>query len=159
MGFYNINQSSKKPIAVIDGTVSAKKMLTMNYFTFFYQYTVIDKKYFELDIPVEIGLGGCTISYSDSALHKTYRQSSGAIIPLGIGLQGIVKPIKWVGLSVLIGYRMVAEKSVGQNFNGVYSSIGLNFDLRQIVRDTKYYWFKRKSYTRHVRKILKKYGE
>ncbi len=155
LGFYAINQSSKKPYATKDGTVSAKKSLSMNYMTIFYIHSFIEKKYFELNVPVEIGLGGFKISYADSLSGKIYKQVSGGIIPIGIGLQAIFKPTKWVGISLLVGYRAVAEKSVNQNFNGAYSSVGLSFDIRQIIRDIRYKGVKRKHYRRQVKALLK----
>ncbi len=154
LGFYALSQNSRKPINTIDGTVSAKRSLAMNYFTFFYSYSFISTKNFELNLPVEIGLGKYRLTFSDSLSGVVYREEAGRIIPLGLGLQVILKPTRWIGFSLLLGYRAVAEKSLTQNFNGIYSSIGLTFDIRQIYRDTRYWGFTRRHYRKQVKAIL-----
>ncbi len=155
LGFYAINQNSKKPFATKDGTVSVQKSLSMNYMTVFYIHSFVDKRHFELNMPLEVGFGGYKITLGDSVTHKTYKEISGGIIPIGVGLQANFYPFreKWVGLSLLLGYRAVLDKDVNQNFNGAYSSIGVCFDIRQIYRDLKYH-SKRKHYRRNVKKVL-----
>jgi hypothetical protein len=154
LGFYNVGQESKKPIATLDGTVSAQRTVIMKYMTFFYYYSFIEKRYFELNMPLEIGLGNYEINFADPATRKIYRTQKGGMVPIGIGLQAVLKPTKWFGISLLVGYRYVAQKDVNQHFNGPYSALGLTFEIRQIHRDIRYYWIKKKHYRKEVKRLL-----
>jgi len=106
-------------------------------------------------LPLEIGLGGYDVKIQDSLTGKIFNDKKGGIIPIGIGVQPVYKPWKWVGVAFLLGYRIVLENNSNQNFNGWYYSFGLTVDLRQIIRDTKYYLIKKKHYNRVVKRTLK----
>ncbi|MBA3664283.1 MAG: hypothetical protein H0W61_08760 [Bacteroidetes bacterium] len=154
LGLYKMSQNSKRSVKTLDGVKTAERSVSLNYLTFFYQYAVIDKRYFELDIPLEIGIGGYDIKFQDTATGRIYKEIKGGIIPLGIGIQPVVKPLKWVGITFLCGYRFVASHTA-VNFNGLYYSIGLTLDIRQIIRDINYRGFKKKRYHSKLRVILK----
>lgn len=154
LGVYRMSQKSKRSVVTKVGNLSVQRTLSLNYLTLFYQYALIEKRYFELGLPFEIGLGGYDIKFQDTLTGKIYKELKGGIIPIGVGIEPIVKPFKWVGISFLLGYRFVASNSVA-NFNGLYYSVGLNFDVRQIIRDINYYGFKKKRYKRNVKEILK----
>ncbi|MGZ3901118.1 MAG: hypothetical protein ACXVNM_14840 [Bacteroidia bacterium] len=154
LGLYAMSQKSKRNVKTLDGPKAVERSISLNYLTLFYQYALIDKRYFEFDIPFEIGLGGYDIKFKDTLTGFTYRELKGGIIPFGAGLQPVIKPLKWVGISFLLGYRFVATNSAA-NFNGLYYSIGLNIDVRQIIRDINYYQFKKKRYRRKIKQILR----
>ncbi len=156
LGFYAISQVSQKPRTASDGTITADKNINMNYMTFFYLHSFIEKKYIDLNFPLEIGFGGYKITYSDHITKNVYKTYQGGIIPLGFGFQVILKPTTWVGISILGGYRLVigGRKESKEHFSGLYSSLGLTFDIRQIYRDIKYRGFVRKRYRREVKEIL-----
>jgi hypothetical protein len=155
LGAYKITQTSQRQVRSKDnGNRIVNQYLTLNYLTAFYQYTIIDKRYFELDLPIEIGLGNANIRFVDSLSQHELRRETLPIIPVGTGLQAIVKPFKWVGVSVLGGYRYVNEKGRNLNFNGWYYSFGLWLDVRQTYRDIKFYGFTRKKFRRQLAKII-----
>ncbi|MCW3077768.1 MAG: hypothetical protein JWO32_2377 [Bacteroidetes bacterium] len=154
LGLYGMSQKSKRSVLTKDGNLAVERTLSLNYLTLFYKYSLIEKRYFELGLPFEIGLGGYDIKFQDTVNGKVYKELKGGIIPFGVGIEPIVKPFRWVGISFLLGYRFVASHSVA-NFNGMYYSVGLNFDVRQIIRDVNYYGFKKKRYKKNVRAILK----
>lgn len=151
LGLYAMSQKSKRSIRTKDGQQTVERSLSLNYLTLFYQYAVVDKRYFEFDLPFEIGLGGYDIQFRDTVTGHIYREVKGGIIPLGLGVQPVFKPFKWVGIPLLLGYRFVGSNSVA-NFNGWYYSIGVSLDLRQIVRDSRYY-FKKRRFKREVKKL------
>ncbi len=153
LGFYKINQESKRQARTIDNNRTIKQYLTLNYTTTFYSYAFIEKKYFEINLPVEIGLGKYRIQVEDSATGKMISDKSAGIVPIGAGVELVIKPIRWVGLSSMGGYRYVRDNS-RINFSGWYYSLGLWLDIRQIYRDIKFYGFQKKKYNRAVREIL-----
>jgi hypothetical protein len=153
IGFYSLTENSKgKAVSkTTDNKEIINQRLKMNYMTFYYQHVLIDKKHFELDLPLEIGIGGFTIERTDSATGKVLPSIKSGIIPFGIGLMPIYKPWKWIGVSYLLGYRHA--KTSRLNFSGAYYSFGVWIDLRQIIRDTRYYLIKKRKYRKSVKKL------
>ncbi len=154
IGIYGMSQNSKKPLATREGTISAKKTISLNYITFFYEYALIEKKHFELDLPLEIGLGGYGVKLVDSLSGRILSDKKGGVIPIGVGIQPVYKPWSWLGITFLLGYRFVLDGNSNQNFNGLYYALGLSFDVRQVFRNSKYYLGKKRKYKKEVKRIL-----
>ncbi|MCE3260680.1 MAG: hypothetical protein K0S12_2321, partial [Bacteroidetes bacterium] len=57
------------------------------------------------------------------------------------GVQLVLKPVKWIGISNNIGYRFANERIV----DGYYYSIGIWLGFKPIITDMNYY-LKRKRY-------------
>ncbi len=75
-------------------------------------------------------------------------------MPLGAGAKFIVKHIRWVGISTMIGYRYIPYKQNLLDYDGLYYSLGIWVDFRQIYRDIKYYGVQKKRYRNKVKAIL-----
>jgi hypothetical protein len=114
--------------------------------TLFYQFALIDKRYFEIDLPVEFGLGGFDVKAVSQKDNRILRDVKGCIIPFGTGIDIIYKPL----ISGSLGYRFVAQKYANLNFNGAYYSIGIWVDIRQIYRDVRFYGFMTPKYKKRV---------
>lgn len=114
---------------------------------------IIDKRFFELDIPLEIGLGSYHISLEDTFAHKIITDKRGGVSLTAGGVNVILKPVKWIGVSGTAGYRLALDKNPNLNFSGAYYSVGLWIDLRQIYRDTRFYGFTRKNYRKHIKSL------
>ena len=153
-GYYTMTQKSQRPIKAEEQTITYDRYLNLNYYTFFYQYVLLDKRFVEIDLPFEIGSGKYSLKLMDPVTHEVYRTNSRSIIPLGAGLQVVLKPVRWVGFCVMGGYRYVYEKSVNLNFNGLYYSFGLWLDIRQIYRDIKFYGPIKKKYKKAMHEIM-----
>ncbi len=153
LGFYAVNGNTSKNVKTKVGNEDALTTLQLNYITLFYQYALIDKKHFELDIPLELGLGGFDVKTVSQKDGRILQDKKGGLIPFGFGLNFVYKPLKQIGISAMIGYRLVAEKNPTLNFNGLYYSIGLAFDIRQIIRDIRFYGFKRPKYRRAIKRL------
>jgi hypothetical protein len=154
IGLYAITQKSKANFRVLDDSISAQKSVSLNYFTFFYNVNLFEREHFGLALPVELGLGGYDIKLENAKTGRIYRNNKGGIILTGIGIQPTWMPLPWVGLSLLVGVRVVLDNATKENFNGLYYNFGLNFDIRQIYRDIKYRGFIRKKYRREVKKLI-----
>lgn len=151
IGGYRITQNSSQQIRKRDvSNRMQNEQLIINYGTLFYQYAIIDKRFFEFDIPFEVGFGKANIIEKDANTDLLISNRNVHIFPLGLGLQFIVKPIKWVGISFMGGYRYVQDNEDRLNFNGWYYSVGIWLEFRQIVRDTKFYGFQRRHYRKKV---------
>jgi hypothetical protein len=153
-GIYSLQNSSKQNVTTKnEKSIPAKRNLTLSYLTLFYQYVIIDKRFFELDLPLEVGLGGYHITLEDTFAHKIITDKRGGLSVTSGGVNMIFKPVRWVGVSGTFGYRIALDKNPNLNFSGAYYSIGLWVDLRQIYRDTRFYGFTRKKYRREIKKI------
>lgn len=151
IGGYKITQKSQRPLRTRDADNRVlEQYLTLNYLTLFYQNTLLDKKYIELDFPIELGPGRANLKLIDSAEHVKIKEINRNIITFGSGVQLVVKPVKWVGMSVMGGYRLVSDADRRLNFNGWYYAFGIWLDIRQIYRDTKYYSYLRPRYRRQM---------
>ncbi|MES2761930.1 MAG: hypothetical protein V4677_06975 [Bacteroidota bacterium] len=155
-GIYSLQNSSKQNVtSQNEKNIPAKRNLTLSYLTLFYQYVIIDRRFFELDLPLEVGLGSYHITLEDTFAHKLIADKKGGVSLTSGGVNLIFKPVRWIGVSGTFGYRIALDKNPNLNFSGAYYSIGLWVDLRQIYRDTRFYGFTRKKYRRELRSILK----
>ncbi len=153
---YSITNSSKKPQKLSDRNQKISyQNLKLGYLTLYYQYAIIDRRFFELDVPLEVGLGKYNYYLSDSAqniLPKT--AETGQMRLTGGGVNIVLKPFKWIGISGMVGYRFVAmNKNSHLNLNGLYYSYGVWVDLRQIYRDTRFYLIKRPKYRKQLKRL------
>lgn len=150
LGSYRLNRTPEKDAPIRDGY----RMNNLRYFTTFYEYFLLNARYVEIDLPFEIGLGNYSARIVDTLNTKRDQNISAGFIPLGSAVKVILKPVRWIGLSLMGGYRYVLEKKTNLNLNGVYYSLGVWVDIRQIYRDIKYYGFQKKKYRKAVDQIL-----
>lgn len=153
-GFYGLDKYSRRPLNLIDNDRYVNQYLKLNYYNFAYQYILFNKRYLQVNAPIEIGLGNYKIRVTDS-LQRPIRHISGDFVPINAGLLFIIKPVRWGGISLLGGYRYVREEQIRQiklNFRGWYYSIGIWVDARLLFRHSNYYLRKRK-YRKELRNL------
>ncbi|MBA2611107.1 MAG: hypothetical protein H0U95_03995 [Bacteroidetes bacterium] len=148
LGFYNLTNFSKNNTS-IDALYKVKQFSFVN---IFYEYFLMNKRFLEIDTPFEIGVGGFQAQVNDSASNGI--NISKLFVPLGAGVKFIVKPVRWIGLSSMIGYRYIPYKQNILGYAGFFYSFGVWIDFRQIYRDIKYYGVQKKRYRRSVNSIL-----
>lgn len=149
-GFYFLDKRKESPLSILDGRYNVNHFFALNYFDFSYQYILFNTKYFQAFLPLEFGYGNFKIT-SNSAT-STFSDFSGDFIPISAGVQLIVKPIKWLGISGMAGYRYVKQEQAALNLKGFYYSAGVWLDIRQIYRNYKFQKKKRE----FVRRIEEK---
>ncbi|MBS1645718.1 MAG: hypothetical protein JST67_00115 [Bacteroidetes bacterium] len=159
-GGYMITEKTKQRVktkAIDDhnNLVEANRTLNLKFGTAFYQYTAIDRRYFELDVQVEAGLGQYEIQLVNSSTGRTFLNKKALFGVIGLGPIVAIKPFKWVGFGGMGGYRFTIEKNSKINFNGFFYGYGMWLDLRQIMRDVNFYWIKKKKYKKQIREIEK----
>lgn len=154
-GYYTIRTSAKQNVTTKnEKNISANRTLSLNYLTLFYQYAFIDKRYFELDLPLELGLGGYDVKLTDPATQRTIVDKKGGTIIIGGGVGITIKPLKWFGITGSAGYRNALDNNPNVNFSGFFYSYGVWVGLGRIYRDVRYCGIKRKKCRRHIHYIL-----
>ena len=157
LGGYTITSTGKQKVKTkINKDLDVTRVLDMKYITLFYQYTVVDKRFFEIDLQAEFGGGVFHTKLYDTKTWKLLFDRSANLAVTGIGPQLTIKPLPWIGISGMAGYRFTFEKNANLNFNGLYYAYGLWFDVRQTIRDIRYYLIKKPAYKRHLHHILGK---
>lgn len=148
IGLYTLSRFSTNntPIDAVS------KINRLGYVNVFYEYILLNKKYYRVTLPFEVGAGGFQGRSLDTL--STYTYISKIFMPLGAGAKFIVKPIRWVGISTMIGYRYIPYKQNLLDYDGLYYSLGIWVDFRQIYRDIKYYGVQKKRYRSKVKAIL-----
>jgi len=154
-GYYTIRATSNQKVTTKTGTgIEANRTLSLNYLTVFYQYAFIDKRYFELDLPLELGLGGYDVKLTDVVTNKVLVNKKGGTLIIGGGVGVTIKPFKWVGITGSAGYRNALDNNPNINFSGFFYSYGVWVGLGRIYRDVRYCGIKRKKCRRHIHYIL-----
>ncbi|MEO8760709.1 MAG: hypothetical protein ABI388_05780 [Bacteroidia bacterium] len=141
LGGYSITNSTSHFSARLDKTINQKTDL--KYLTAFYEYSFLDKRWWEIGIPVEIGGGYYKITSTDPTTNKSSPTKTGLVIPLGTALDVYFKPTRWFAINVMGGYRFVITNDARVNFNGWFYSFGGAVYMRQILQDLRYFNKKR----------------
>jgi hypothetical protein len=64
---------------------------------------------------------------------------------VNFGLSGTYKPMRFLGLKAILGYRKVVFNQVKDfNYDGFFSSLGLNADIHEIVTDIRMFRLKKR---------------
>ncbi len=141
-GGYEVTENSKQKVR----TKTVNRQVDMTYFTFFYLYTIIDRRFFELDMQVETGAGKYNLKNYNIQTDKLISNRSANLLIEGLGPLFTFKPFRWIGVNAMLGYRFTFEKNPNLNFNGTYYAYGIWLDIRQIIRDYNYYLIKKPRY-------------
>lgn len=147
-GFYFSGKKTREPFETFDENMKVTKNINVNYFTCFYQYILVNHRYFEFHLPVEIGSGTFSSTFKDS-LNQTYKDLNTPFYESSAGLHLILKPLRWIGLSSTIGYRVASEKY----FTGFFYSFGVWVGFRHALNDSRYL-VKKKKYKKNVKMIM-----
>lgn len=160
-GIYFIKKDSKENLIKkgdANTTVETNRTLSLNYITAFYQYSILDYRYFELELPLEFGLGAYQVKVIDPLAPPNKPpivDKKGGTIIIGGGVGITIKPFRWIGLTGSAGYRYALDNDKNVNFSGFYYQYGVWVDLGRTYRDIKYYWIKRKKCRNQIMAILK----
>lgn len=145
LGYYKLNENlSTYNEAEMDNEQFDRK-LKMNYGALNTEFIYMNTRFFSLGMPLEFGFGQNVIQYKTSADATTFEQKKGFVLSTDFGLSGTFKPIRWIGIRGVVGYhRNVINQIEGFRFDGVFTSVGLNVDIREISKDVQMYRLKKK---------------
>jgi hypothetical protein len=153
-GYYFLDKKSRRPVET-NGKGTTQQFLRLTYFNFAYQLVVLNTRYVQLNLPLEIGAGSVYAKTNDSVAVAVETHFSGRFIPYSAGLQAIGKITKWLGVSLTGGYRYVYHNKLNLQFNGVYYSYGVWIDARHLFRSFRYSNARKKYYALQERSKAK----
>lgn len=134
-------KNGKRTKKVLD-TLTPQLYLT--YFTPNVSYVFFQRRWLEISLPVGFGLGRS--HYTETNQNDQVRTDTrGLFFPVEAGVNVLVKPFRWVGVSGSVGYRKsVFEIDYKQDFDGLYFSYRLNVFVGAIWRDWRAYRLQRR---------------
>jgi hypothetical protein len=137
LGGYSVTNATQRYVARLDRTINQNTNL--QYLTTFYEYSFIETRWWEIGVPVEIGVGKYNISSTDANTGKVLPNRTGLLMPLGTALDVNFKPTRWFALNVMGGYRFMITDNSRLNFSGWFYSFGGTIYVRQILQDLRYF--------------------
>lgn len=118
---------------------------TLNYGALNLEFIYKNTRFFSLGMPIEFGFGSNTLNYKSEIYNLQIDKQTGFISMAYFGISGTFKPIRWIGLKVAFGYRKTIYNQINNlAFDGIYTSIGLAIDFREIITDGKMFNLRRK---------------
>lgn len=104
-----------------------------------------DTRFFSLGMPLEFGVGSNTLRSKFTTSNLEISNQKGLVALAYFGLSGTFKPIRWIGLKAAFGYRKTIFNQIEEvKFDGVYTSVGLAIDFREIITDVRMFKLKKK---------------
>ncbi len=116
------------------------RQLRLAYGTLNTELIYVNRRFFSLGMPLEFGFGRNISRYKIVPDATDYVQKSGFLVVTDFGLSGSFKPIRWVGIRFVVGYRKNIVNQVEDfRFDGIFTSVGLNIDFREVTKDFRMY--------------------
>jgi hypothetical protein len=144
LGYYTMNDYLNAFNKTVD-TVDYGRLVKLNYGSVNTEFIYNNSRFFSFGMPLEIALGKNKLQYRNLTENEVYETKQGLILLAYFGLSGTFKPIRWIGLKGIVGYRKTLINQVKEfNFDGFFTSIGLNVDFHEIVKDVRMFKLKKK---------------
>ena len=145
LGYYRLNSASFNNIEKDIGGEIYDLNYSSQYMALNLEFFYLSRRYFSLGMPIEIGVGKNTTSLLPRVEGAEINKRNGVHALSYFGLSGTFKPIRWIGLKGSIGYRKDLFNQVKDvKLDGVYTSIGLAIDFREIIKDIRMYQLKKR---------------
>lgn len=148
-GLYSSSPRTMQFYTYKDGNINSTEGIDIRYGSLFYEYILLQKRYFEIHVPLEFCYGYYHAAYKDST-DFIYRSVNEDLFMLCGGILGILKPLRWIGIIGSLGFREGTQPVVG----GFYYSIGVWLGIRNLKSDVSYHLIRKKRYRRSVKEVL-----
>lgn len=144
LGYYNMNNSLRNE-AFIRNDTAFGTLIHLQYGSLNTELIYKDARFFALGMPLEIGAGVNTFRDKNVTSGEVLATRTGALLFVNFGLSGTFKPMRFLGLKAIVGYRKIAFNQVKDfSFDGLFTSIGLNVDVHAITTDIRMFRLKKK---------------
>ncbi len=144
LGYYSVSDkltALKKNINDIDYQGEYK----LNYGALNTEFIYKNTRFFSLGMPLEFGFGNNSLNYVSHINNLQTDKQQGFIVMSYFGLSATFKPIRCIGLKGAFGYRKTLFNQIKNlAFDGIYTSVGLSIDFREIIKDYQMYKLKKR---------------
>lgn len=143
LGYYSSIKNIIKERETIDN-IEFEREASLNYGSINVEFIYKNTRYISLGMPLDFNFGKNTLSHTNLISGEQQRASGFAFIT-DFGLSAILKPIRWIGVKGIVGYRKTIINQVkGARNDGFFTSIGIYVDIREVVKDVKMFKLKNK---------------
>jgi hypothetical protein len=139
LGYYTMDDELKGEAFTADSQ-DYGRFLKMKYGSLNTEFIYKDTRFLSLGMPVEIAAGVNMLENKNLTKNELIFRQTGGLIFVNFGMSATFKPMRFLGLKAMIGYRKVAYNQIDNfKFDGFFTSIGLNIDIHAIVTDVRMY--------------------
>ncbi len=144
LGYYSL-KDQLKTFNEVKENEKFGKLIKLNYGSLNMEIVYKNLRYLSFGMPLEIAAGVNTFQDKNITTGQVLSTKSGALMFANFGLSATFKPMRFIGLKGIIGYRKVVFNQVDDfNFDGFFTAIGLNIDMRTVITDIKMYKLKKR---------------
>jgi hypothetical protein len=155
LGAYYMDDTKMKSTRITSVTGIPQRYLTQSliFGTAYIEPYILRRKYWELSVPFELGYGKSSSKFYETSDDAFVRSKSKDFLPAGAGLSlsfklpalPHFKPLSWVGINFLAGYRYCLLENVFKtDYDGAFWSISGAIFLDRASDDIKAWKLKRK---------------
>ncbi|MDF2448595.1 MAG: hypothetical protein K0R26_1099 [Bacteroidota bacterium] len=142
-GYYQVDAKGHSNTNVRGQETNGIRDLDLYYGTINFEYLIIDRRFIKFGFPINLGFGFSNLNIYDNSKVTLLYHSVGKFVPLSLGSEITLKPLREIGLTTSIGYRKILSRSEPRiDFDGLYYSYGLEVDIKEIIKDIR--WLKAK---------------
>ena len=144
LGYYSVSDKITS-LKIILNDVEYKGQYDLKYGALNLEFIYKNTRFFSLGMPLELGFGWNSLNYKSETLNVETGKQTGFIAMAYFGLSGTFKPIRWIGLKAAFGYRQTMYNQIKNlSFDGIYTSVGLAIDFREIITDYRMFKLKKR---------------
>lgn len=144
LGYYRLNEDLNILKRTID-SIDIQRSIKIQYGAINTEIIYLDKRYFSLGLPLEIGIGYSQFKRLNYLTDQIINSQEGFLAMAHFGLAATFKPLRWIGLKGILGYRKTIFNQVSNfQFDGLFTSLGLNIDFHEIMSDIRMLRLKKK---------------
>ncbi|HXB11408.1 MAG TPA: hypothetical protein VNZ45_05440 [Bacteroidia bacterium] len=124
-GGWNTLTSYRQITETVDGRIINNATLNFSYFSYYVEYLFRVTKHWEINVPISIGIGNSSFTYTLAGITKTANVRT--VVPIEPTVEVDYYFNKYWGLSVQVGYRfmLIDNRTINQNFDFPTYSTGI----------------------------------
>ncbi len=139
LGYYGMEDRLESYDMIKDNEEHGR-LIELKYGSLNTEFIYKDTRFISLGMPLEIGAGMNKFQDKNMTTGEVMSTETGGLLFVNFGMSATFKPMRFLGLKGIIGYRKVAYNQVDDfKFDGFFTSIGLNIDVHAVVYDVKMY--------------------
>ncbi len=143
LGYYTSVKNITAEHETIDN-IEYEREANLNYGSINVEFIYKNTRYLSLGMPLDFNFGKNTLTHTN-VISGEQQRASGFVFMTDFGLSAILKPIRWIGIKGIVGYRKTVINQVkGARNDGFFTSIGIYVDIREVAKDVRMFKLKKK---------------